>query len=244
MQLWTGLACVRNQTVFWHVHTYSRRVSLQALRWYQIRRLLKRTSSVACETTKKNSAAFSLMVRVSSAAFCETFYCCIFQWNRLVLDCFLCLFWDEEHNDRDCVCACGINQQKPSTMRPLPETARSHPHVADGNRAFSVCFFTAKQMVTMANRLQRAKRRSLVSNCFVWAVTKAKFARGNEFHALALSDSCLQKFAFAKAQTHHQSTNEERERSPARRQSLLESLCVRPQTPKSTWNASCSPLHD
>lgn len=192
MQLWTGLACVRNQTVFWHVHTYSRRVSLQALRWYQIRRLLKRTSSVACETTKKNSAAFSLMVRVSSAAFCETFYCCIFQWNRLVLDCFLCLYWDEEHNDRDCVCACGINQQKPSTMRPLPETARSHPHVADGNRVFSVCFFTAKQMVTMANRLQRAKRRSLVSNSVLFELSPKQnlHVEMSSTHSLCLIHAC------------------------------------------------------
>lgn len=192
MQLWTGLACVRNQTVFWHVHTYSRRVSLQALRGYQIRRLLKRTSSVACETTKKNSAAFSLMVRVSSAAFCETFYCCIFQWNRLVLDCFLCLFWDEEHNDRDCVCARGINQQKPSTMRPLPETARSHPHVADGNRAFSVCFFTAKQMVTMANRLQRAKRRSLVSNSVLFELSPKQnlHVEMSSTHSLCLIRAC------------------------------------------------------
>lgn len=91
-----------------------------------------------------------------------------------------------------CVCACGINQQKPSTMRPLPETARSHPHVADGNRAFSVCFFTAKQMVTMANRLQRAKRRSLVSNSVLFELSPKQnlHVEMSSTHSLCLIRAC------------------------------------------------------
>lgn len=75
---------------------------------------------------------------------------------KLTHDCFLCLFREEEHKNRDCVFTCVINHQKPTSTQLLPGATRTHPHVAKGNKVPTVFRFKAKQMPTVSDRFQGA----------------------------------------------------------------------------------------